>query len=72
MDASNSPTTKPLYLGTQITWYILGVIETLLALRFLLKLLAANPSAGFSNFIYTLSYPFAAPFLNVFASSRIE
>ena len=72
MDSYNSPTTKPLYLGTQITWYILGVIETLLALRFILKLLAANPTAGFSNFIYTLSYPFAAPFLNVFTSSRIE
>ena len=71
-NAYNSPTTKPLYLGTQIVWYILGVVETLLALRFILKLLAANPSAGFSNFIYTLSYPFAAPFLNVFSSSRIE
>ncbi len=72
MNAYNSPTTKPLYLGTQIVWYILGVIQTLLALRFILKLLAANPSAGFSNFIYTLSYPFAAPFLNVFSSSRVE
>ena len=72
MNAYNSPTTKPLYFGTQIVWYILGVIETLLALRFILKLLAANPSAGFSNLIYTLSYPFAAPFLNVFSSSRVE
>jgi uncharacterized protein YggT (Ycf19 family) len=44
----------------------------LLAFRFVLKLLAANPSAGFSSFIYTISYPFAAPFLNVFHASKVE
>lgn len=72
MDSYNSPTTKPLYRGTQIVWYILGLIEALLAFRFCLKLLAANPSAGFSSFIYTVSYPFAAPFLNVFRASKVE
>lgn len=68
----NSPTTKPLYRGTQIVWYIFGVIEILLAFRFVLKLLAANPSAGFSSFIYGASYIFATPFLNVFRVSRVE
>ena len=72
MDSYNSPSTKPLYRGTQITWYILGLLDILLAFRFVLKLLAANSSAGFSNFIYTLSYPFAAPFLNVFRASKVE
>jgi|SRR5680860_411732 len=72
MDSSKSSTTKPLYRGTQIIWYILGVLETLLAFRFVLKLLAANPSAGFSSFIYTVSYPFAMPFLNVFRLTRVE
>ncbi len=72
MDAYNSPTTKPLYRGTQTVWYILGVIEVLLAFRFVLKLLAANPQAGFSSFIYTVSYPFAAPFLKVFQPSKVE
>jgi hypothetical protein len=72
MDSYNSPTTKPLYRGTQITWYILGLLDILLAFRFVLKLLAANSSAGFSNFIYTLSYPFASPFLNVFRTSKVE
>ena len=67
MDSSyNSPTTKPLYRGTQIVWYILGLLEALLAFRFVLKLLAANPSAGFSSFIYAVSYPFTAPFNTVF------
>lgn len=70
MDSFNSPRTKPLYRGTQVVWYILSVIEALLAIRFALKLLGANPAAGFTNLIYSLTYPFAAPFLGVFQSSR--
>jgi len=72
MDSYNSPTTKPLYRGTQIVWYIIGLLEVLLAFRFVLKLLAANPGAGFSSFIYNVSYPFVAPFLSVFRISQIE
>lgn len=72
MDSYNSPTTKPLYRGTQVVWYILGLIEVLLAFRFILKLFGANPSAGFSNFIYSASYPFATPFLNVFRTTKVE
>lgn len=72
MDASLSPQTKPLYRGTQVVWYILGLIEVILAFRFVLKLLAANPAAGFSSLIYGLSYPLAAPFLSVFRTVRVE
>ena len=72
MDSFNSPTTKPLYRGTQIVWYILGIIEVLLAFRFVLKLLGANPDAGFSSFIYGVTYIFATPFLNVFKVARVE
>lgn len=72
MDSYNSPSTKPLYRGTQITWYILGLLDIILAFRFVLKSLGANSSAGFSNFIYTISYPFASPFLNVFKTSKVE
>lgn len=72
MDSSISPTTKPLYRGTQVVWYLLGLIEVILAFRFILKLLAANPTAGFSSFIYSISYPFAAPFLNVFRAVKVE
>ncbi|MBX4186809.1 MAG: YggT family protein [Candidatus Doudnabacteria bacterium] len=72
MDSSNSPSTKPLYHGTQIVWYVLGLLEALLAFRFALKLLSANPNAGFSSFIYQISKPFAAPFLNVFKITKVE
>jgi len=73
MDSSfTSPSTKPLYRGTQIVWYVLGLLEALLAFRFVLKLLGANPEAGFSNFIYNVTAPFVAPFQNVFGVMRLE
>jgi len=49
-------------LITQITWAVLGLLEILLGLRFLLKLIAANPASGFAVFIYGITKPFIAPF----------
>lgn len=72
MDASVAPSTKPLYRGTQVIWYLLGIVEVILAFRFVLKLLAANPAAGFTSLIYGISYPLAAPFLAVFRNARLE
>ena len=72
MDSYVSPRTKPLYRGTQVAWYVLGFLEALLAFRFLLKLLGANPGAGFTDFIYSVTYPLVAPFLNVFGTVRVE
>ena len=72
MDSSyNSSSTRPLYRGTQIVWYILGVIEALLAIRFILKLLGANTGATFTSLIYNITYPFATPFLGVFGITRV-
>lgn len=72
MDPYVAPSTKPLYRGTQIVWYALGVLEVLLAFRFVLKLLGANPAAGFTNFIYSLSYPFTLPFSTVFGTTSVS
>ena len=72
MDSFNSPTTKPLFRGTQIVWYILGIIEVLLAFRFILKLLGANAGAGFTEFVYGVTHAFAWPFLNVFRVTFVE
>jgi len=73
MDSSyTSSSTKPLYRGTQVVYYILGLLETLLLFRFILKLLEANPSAGFTKFIYGVTYIFAAPFLNVFRKTQVS
>ena len=67
-----SESTKPLYRGAQIVWYVLSVIEGLLAIRFVLKLLQANPAAGFTDFIYTLSSVFTLPFVSVFRYMRVD
>jgi hypothetical protein len=72
MDSSIAPSTKPLYRGTQVVWYILGVIEALLVFRFVLKLLGANPAAGFTQFIYGVTYVFAQPFLSVFSRTQVR
>ena len=73
MDSSyNSSSTKTIFRGTQIVWYILSVLEVLLAFRFVLKMMAANPLAGFSRFIYGITWPFAQPFISVFRTSRVE
>ncbi len=60
------------FRGSQIIWYVLGFIEIILALRFFLLFIGANVSAGFTQFIYTISGPVANPFMNVVGSARIE
>lgn len=72
MDSYNSPSTKPLYRGTQIVWYLLGLLEILLAFRFILKLLGANAEAGFTSFIYGATHIFTAPFLSVFRMTKVS
>jgi len=72
MDAMSSGSTKPLYRGTQIVWYVLSLVEVLLAFRFVFKLLGANAGAGFTSFIYAVTAPFAAPFVSVFRISKTQ
>lgn len=49
-----------------ITYYILGIIEALLAFRFVFKLLGANPENGFVAFMYSMAGIFSAPFSGIF------
>ncbi|MBX4186977.1 MAG: YggT family protein [Candidatus Doudnabacteria bacterium] len=62
---------RPLYRGTQIVWYILGIIEVLLGFRFILRLIAANPAAGFTHFINTVTQPLVQPFANIVRVARV-
>ena len=56
---------KAIFRTYQVVWYILGVIEVLLAFRIILKLLGANVQSGFTSFIYGISSPFALPFAGI-------
>lgn len=62
-------TKKTIFRTYQILWYVLGILEILLTFRMILKLVGANPAIGFTNFIYSISDPFARPFFGVVASS---
>lgn len=53
---------KDIFRAYQIIWYVLAVIEILLAFRMVLKALGANPSSGFATLVYAISDPFAVPF----------
>lgn len=62
-------TKKRLFYAYNVIWYILAFVEIVLAFRFVLKMLGANPDSGFGSFIYGLSSPFAGPFATLFNAS---
>jgi hypothetical protein len=53
----------------QTVWWIVGFIEVLIAIRFVLKLFGANP-APFVRFMYDLTWPFVAPFHGIFNTAQ--
>lgn len=53
-------------VAARIVYLIGSVIVALLALRFVLMLLGANPGNVIANFVYTLSQPFVSPFFGLF------
>jgi hypothetical protein len=57
---------KAIFRSYQVIWYILGLIEVLLAFRILLKIFGAEGGSGFTSFIYSISNPLAQPFAGIF------
>lgn len=58
-------TATPARRATEVIYLVFGIIDGLLLIRIVLKLLAANPLAGFAKFIYGLTDVFMAPFRNL-------
>jgi uncharacterized protein YggT (Ycf19 family) len=56
----------------RIVYWVFGVIEAIVAMRFALRLLGANPAAQFTKFVYQLSTALIAPFLAVFPTPRVQ
>ncbi len=63
---------KAIFRAYQLIWYLLGVIETLLLFRVILLMLGANTRSGFTDLIYSLTDPLAAPFAGIFGVTRAE
>jgi uncharacterized protein YggT (Ycf19 family) len=60
------------YAATRVIWAVLWIVDVILSLRFILRLIAANPGAGFTRFIYNVSAPLLSPFANVVRSARLD
>jgi hypothetical protein len=56
----------------RIVYLVFGVIEVFIAVRFVLKLLGANPVAGFVQFVYAVSDFFMIPFNAIFPAQRVS
>lgn len=63
---------KAIFRTYQIVWYIVAVIEILLAFRIVLKALGASSASGFTRMIYALSDPLAVPFAGIFRTTVTE
>jgi uncharacterized protein YggT (Ycf19 family) len=57
---------------SQIIDYAFFLIYALLAIRFVLALIAARSTSGFVQFIVNLTGPLYAPFKSIVASPRID
>jgi uncharacterized protein YggT (Ycf19 family) len=52
----------------RISWFALGLLETVLALRFMLSLMGANERNDFAAAVYGLTWAFVGPFRTLFAT----
>lgn len=59
------------FKATQLIWLFLGILEVLLALRFALKLIAANPASPITVFIYGFTGLFLLPFAGLTATPAV-
>ena len=59
------------FKAVHIVYYVVGVIEVLLAFRFVFHLFAANPTSGFVIFVDSVTAPFMAPFNMIFPTSAV-
>jgi hypothetical protein len=56
----------------RVMWFMVGLLEGMLALRFLLAIMAANPRNAFAATVYGLTGPFVAPFRTLFATPAAD
>jgi uncharacterized membrane protein len=60
------------YRVSQIIYWVFGLIIGLIAIRFILKALGANPDAGFAEFIYGVTSVLVAPFVGLFGNPQAQ
>jgi len=53
-------------MAERVVSIITGFVAAILAIRFVLTLLGANHGNAFAQLIYSITYPFVAPFFGLF------
>lgn len=72
MEPNNQYQTKVTIFKTyQVVWYIAGLINTLLLIRFVFKMLGAN-RVGIVNMLYEVTDPLALPFYGIFGRTSVS
>ncbi|MDQ6772758.1 MAG: YggT family protein [Candidatus Dormibacteraeota bacterium] len=56
------------YRAVQALWFLVGLVDVLLAIRFFLKLLGASTASAFVTFLYGITAPLIAPFQGIFGT----
>lgn len=60
------------YKISRFIWLLAGALEMLIGMRFVLKLIAANPDAPFARFVYGMSALFLRPFAGLTANPAVD
>ncbi|RTK95079.1 YggT family protein [Candidatus Saccharibacteria bacterium] len=58
---------QPVNIAARVVSIVVGIINGLLAIRFILMLLGANTGNAFASLIYNLTRPLVAPFFGLFS-----
>lgn len=60
------------FRAVAIIGFVAGLVNVLIALRFVLRLLGASTQSAFVNAIYAVSAPLVAPFHGIFGDSAVN
>lgn len=71
MTVPNERNASGLQSATYLIYFVFGILDVVLAMRFILKILGANPFSGFVTFIYNLSGILVAPFTGMFRTATV-
>ena len=56
------------FRAAAVVGFVVGVVDILIAARFLGKVLGASAQSAFVNFVYSVSGPLVAPFQGIFGN----
>jgi len=68
---STLPEKKVIFRTYQVIWYVLGLFESLLALRFIFRLSGAGTASTFVQLIYGMTAPLIAPFKGIYPTVNV-